>query len=504
MFTFPRNAPVHGRGDSLRLHFGASLASFHHTVPFQTHLHLIPHPCAMASEYPNFHPNKCNVCFLESPMAKPSVPAAGPLLLCKKCKLIKYCSKKHQTYDAPSHKEFCTAVQSVLQKSGTDHVLRCTESFLGKLFNSNPENLTAFMNHVHCTGLLISKILQRPLYHHENQMLSFPALCNVCLEYRPERLFFCDNCQQVAYCSEEHQQSDREAHAKWCDGLRLNFYYGTDTTNCATKLYPNFDFEQDETSQKPFPKDTFELLSAAAGRDIQTSLTEPGLELAQELENINAAGIFSPVGTILHVLRTVGLQHELEEELNVFVLGAELDYLCFNPVTEAVLFRFLPKLRRLRLYLIGPNVNDAASSVMHFMNNRTIEVEVYRYLFHKLPPQFKLPKPHLAVAFNCGFNEFFGTGKHTWDETIRQLLTIPNVPLAFTSYTQREAIEDAAIVDLTGQTMPATCGKLVFMRRNVTNPFHNPVPIRNPNRDDKTDVLYYENGYLSICVMQMD
>uniref|UniRef100_A0A182JSE0 MYND-type domain-containing protein n=1 Tax=Anopheles christyi TaxID=43041 RepID=A0A182JSE0_9DIPT len=458
----------------------------------------------MTSEYRNFHPNRCNVCFLESRTTKTPFLSTDTLQLCKKCKLIKYCSKKHQKHDAPTHKEFCAAVQSVLQKSGTDHVLCCADEFLCKRFNSDPENMVAFMNHVNCTSLLISKILQRPLYHHEQTMLSFPLLCNVCMEYRAEKLFFCEDCQQVAYCSEEHQQSDREKHSKWCEELRINYYYDADASNGSSKnLYPNFDFESDETFQKSFPKDTFELASVAFGNDIVTCKTEPGIELAQELENLSVAGMFSHMGTILHVLRTVGMLDEVEKELNVYVLGAEKDHLHFNPVTEAVLFRFLPKLRHLRLYLIGPNVDEAANSVMHFMDNRTIEIEMYRYLFHKLPKQFKLPQPHLAIAFNNGFNEFFGTKKHTWDQTIRQILTIPNVPFAFTSYTHREAMDDAAIVELNVQNME-TFGKLAFVRRYATNPFRNPIPLRNPNRDDKTDILYYENGYLSICVMQLD
>uniref|UniRef100_A0A182P683 MYND-type domain-containing protein n=1 Tax=Anopheles epiroticus TaxID=199890 RepID=A0A182P683_9DIPT len=456
----------------------------------------------MDSEYRNFHPNKCNVCFQQS-STKPSTSTTGaPLQPCRKCKLIKYCSKNHQLYDAPTHKPFCMAVQSILQKSGTDHVLRCAESFLGIQFKANPVDMVAFMNLVKCTSLLVSKILNRPLMHHEHMMLTFPSLCNVCMEYRPEKLFVCANCNQVAYCSKEHQESDRKKHSKWCDRLRINFFFDTDiSNNSSIGAFPKFAFENEETFQNTFPKDIFELASTALEVEVKSSATEPGLELAEELHNISIAGMFSHVGTILYVMRALGMFEEVDNELRVYILGAEKDHVFFNAFTNTVLFRFLPKLRRLRLFFIGPNVDKAAESVMHFSDNRIIEIEMHRYVFHKIPEKVKLPEAHLAIAFNSGFNEFYGSKKYTWEETLRRILKKPNLAFAFTSYTLGEAMDDASIMELTEQRLPSF-HNLVFMRRNIVNPFRNPVPIRNPNQADENDVLYYENGYLSICVMR--
>uniref|UniRef100_A0A182STS8 MYND-type domain-containing protein n=1 Tax=Anopheles maculatus TaxID=74869 RepID=A0A182STS8_9DIPT len=331
-------------------------------------------------------------------------------------------------------------------------------------------------------------------------------LCNVCLEYRADMLTLCKDCHQTAYCSEEHRLNDRDNHSKWCDGLRINFFYdGTPfQTSIPENVYLNIHFNDDETLPKPVPKDTFGLASVMLLKDIQNGDSEPGRELAQHIEEFKLAGMFSHVGTILHVLQKVSLLEDVQSELNIFVLGAEKEHLLFNIITQAAFFAHLPNLRHLRLCFIGPNVDKQPKSVGHFAGNRKVEIVTYRYLYHKLPKTVKLPKPHLAIAFNCGFNEFGGTSQQTWDKTIRQILNIPNVPFAFTSYTLREASEDACIVEMLANFITQSSEEIVYVVRNAVNPFRQPIPLRNPNLDDEDHVLYYENGYLSVCLMQSE
>ncbi|XP_035915306.1 uncharacterized protein LOC118513540 [Anopheles stephensi] len=456
----------------------------------------------MTTEYKNFQPTRCNVCFRDCP----NKPTTGKLKFCAKCKLMKYCSKEHQKIDAPVHEEFCSAVHSVLQKSGSDHILSCADRYLGKPLAyacAEPIDLIDLMTRINCASMLLAKVLDRPLYYHEQQMISFPVLCNVCLEFRPGKLTLCQDCHQIAYCSEEHRLNDRDKHSKWCDGLRINFFYDGGPVSMPKNVYPNIRFDDGDALRKPIPKDTFELASAMLLKDIQNPDTEPGHELAQQIEELKLAGMFSHVGTILYVLHKVSLLEAVGTELNIFLLGAEKEHQLFNIITQAAFFAYLPNLRHLRLCFIGPNVETVPKSVGHFAGNRKVEIETYRYLYHKLPRWAKLPTPHLAIAFNCGFNEFTDSPDRTWDKTICKILTIPNVPLAFTSYTLREATDDVCVVEMAVKRNEHTSGELVYVVRNAVNPFRQPIPLRNPNLDDVNHVLYHENGYLAVCLMQI-
>ncbi|XP_050072333.1 uncharacterized protein LOC126560417 [Anopheles maculipalpis] len=454
----------------------------------------------MTPEYKNFHPNRCNICFRDSP----NKLSKEKLKFCSKCKLIKYCGKEHQKIDAPIHKDFCSAVHSVLMKSGTDHVLCCADRYLSKPFasaNSKTNNMSDLMVRINCTSVLLAKVLGRSLYYHEQQLISFPLLCNVCMEYRAEKLTLCQDCQQTGYCGEEHRLADREKHSKLCDRLRINFLYDGRPVTMPENVYPNMHFNDHEMLQKPFPKDTFALASAMLLKDFQNWDTEPGHELGQQMEELKIAGMFSHVGTILYVLQKVRLLEDVGAKLNIFILGAEKELLLFNTVTQAAFFAFMPNLKHLRLCFIGPMVEKGHKGVAHFAGNRRVEIESYHYLYHRLPEAVNLPKPHLVIAFNCGFTEFIGTPNHTWNKTILKVLAIPNVPFAFTSYTLQEASEDACIVELLS-TDNAQDGTIAYVVRNAVNPFRHPVPLRNPNLDDEFDVLYHENGYLSVCFMQ--
>ncbi|XP_053672330.1 uncharacterized protein LOC128722679 [Anopheles nili] len=427
-------------------------------------------------------------------------------VVCKGCKLIKYCSVQHQKLDAPSHDEFCLSVQAVTTKLKVDHIVRCPEKMYLEHLSTFASDKRSLKRLVDCNRFLIERVLNRSLLYHEHIMVQFLTVCNVCLNYDSEKLDFCSDCRQVAYCSEEHRQRDRENHSKWCDLLRINFCldFGKFIFKCDSFIR----LIGDKVDLQFLPKDSFQLASEIMGRNIKArsrSVSKSGLtiELPQEMDNIKLASHFSWVGTILYALKCTDMYDDLQDDLVVFIIGTDNEDVFFNRLTNTAFFVFIPMLRRLRLYFIGPNLKQNDGYQNYLDETRVVEAVLYRDLYHKLPQKYELPNPHLIIAFNCGFHEFCGTPEETWSETIRNLLCIPNVPFAFTSYTHEEAVNDATTVLREAQMLDKR-DALTYVLRAAVNPLRNPDPIRNPDLTDETDVLYHKNGYLSIAIMRKE
>uniref|UniRef100_A0A182QX30 MYND-type domain-containing protein n=1 Tax=Anopheles farauti TaxID=69004 RepID=A0A182QX30_9DIPT len=448
--------------------------------------------CAM-DNVGNFNPHRCNICFRESPTKIP--PKLTP---CAGCQLVMYCSEEHKKSDESLHKQFCLAVQKLVAAKNTNHILRCAETILRSSFQSQPKAIT---HHLSLCQLMVSQILGRPLYHHERKSLMFPAVCAICMEYRPEKLTFCEECHQVAYCGEEHRNADRKKHSKWCAGLRLNYFIDNVLADGSENACRDVAIFTEETFKKPFPKDIYSLANMVGGYNIRNPAnTVSCMELTEEIEAVKLAGLYSFVGTVLHVLRVTDLMEELNKDLNVFVLGAEQEGLLFNPIIAIAFFYCLPKLRRLRVYLFGPEVTDDNGYLVPFDCDRVLELNKYRYLYHEVPNTIRLPQPHVVIAFNSGFHELAGLPEDTWQPTLNKLFELPNVPIAFTSYTHNEAIDDSNVVQLYAQLVQKLhC--LQFIERNAFNPFYDPKPLRNPDLKDD-EMLYYLNQYISIVVMR--
>uniref|UniRef100_A0A182NGL0 MYND-type domain-containing protein n=1 Tax=Anopheles dirus TaxID=7168 RepID=A0A182NGL0_9DIPT len=467
--------------------------AFSGSLFFLCHTILTP-TCAMAAIYErNFNPHRCNICFMECP-TKPQ----STLTPCAGCNMVKYCSKEHKKMDETSHKLFCIAVQKLVSVKNTNHLLRCAESILKRSFQSQPK---AIWHHLSLCQMMLSKILRRELYEHERTILTFPAVCAICLEYRPEKLTFCAECHQVAYCGKAHRNADRKNHSKWCAGLRLNYYIDNDLPDVFNNIRDSVDIFTEETFQKPFPTDVFELVNMVRSFNIQKpSDASPALELAEEIQSVKVAGLFSCIGTVLHVLRVTNLIEELTEELNVFVLGSEQDDIFFNPITCAAFFCCLPKLRRLGVFLIGPESCDETAFCFSMDDSRFVEVLKYRCLYHEMPRNVNLPNPHVFVAFNSGLHELVGTEQDTWEPTLRSLFDMPNIPIAFTSYTHGEAIDDSNAIQLYAHHAGMQ-HRLKYIERHALNPFYDPKPIRNPDHKDE-EMLFYLNQYISIVVIR--
>ncbi|XP_049536885.1 uncharacterized protein LOC125951849 [Anopheles darlingi] len=448
------------------------------------------------ANYVNYNPNRCNVCFASNI----SKPVTDKSILCA-CHLVLYCNEKHQQADLATHSSFCKAVQNITSRSGVDHILAVVPAHTHEPFVREPANWSALDKTIRCTLSILTHALDRPLYRHEIQMLQHPVVCRVCLEYHRDMLKYCEGCHQVAYCSEKHRQQDKEHHDKFCRAYYIAFIIDNKPpaiTDAGDPVIPCLD----ETDLKKFPSDCYELASKALQRKIinPTANDDHLLEPQEQLENVKLAEVYSYIGTILYALHCTNVIDEIRDTLNIFIVGARAEVFYFHEQTCALFFSYGPKLRTVKLFFVGPEIPETAHerSTLDYGDGRLVELIYHKELYHELPGKIVLPNPDLVAAFNCGFNEYFGTPTDTWAKTLRFLLYNYHMPLVFTSYTYNEAIEDVAI--LVHAARKGSDQDVRFMKRALCNPLRGGVPVRNPDiSDNNQDEIFYNNGYLTVA-----
>uniref|UniRef100_A0A182ISW3 MYND-type domain-containing protein n=1 Tax=Anopheles atroparvus TaxID=41427 RepID=A0A182ISW3_ANOAO len=444
--------------------------------------------------YNNFNPNRCNNCF----NVNTNKPCTATKVVCKCCRLIKYCSFKHQTIDMNLHKEFCDAVVKIMKATNATHILDCAATILQEGVAGERGGKHELRRKIDCSMYLLEKVLERPLQYHERVLLQHPEVCKVCHAVGPNKLQFCNECHQIGYCSKDHQEQDRPNHSKWCQGYRQNFILN-DHEPLLPFLYGILKYS--EADRQSLPHDIYQLASRTLYREIRMPTPDgPAMEQQEEIDNLKIASIFSWVGTILYTLSTTNVLDELRDQLNVYLVGASKETSFLNMATCASLFSCIPKLRTIRLFLIGPNTCTNRTISFAYNNGQQVELIHYRHLYHQLPNSCTLDHPQLIVAFNCGFTEIRVPTKNTWLPTIRSLLQFHSVPFAFTSYTHKEAIDDCTTVLSEALELYESNEKLTYVKRAAVNPFRDPRPYRNPDILDEKDELYHDNGYLSIVI----
>ncbi|XP_058057404.1 uncharacterized protein LOC131208621 [Anopheles bellator] len=438
--------------------------------------------------YDMYNPTRCNVCFALDGF-HPRPPKTS--IVCT-CQLAVYCSPEHQALDKPIHSEFCQAVLRVVRSAMVDHILAVVPARFHERLSGNEKHKI-----VTCLMFILENHLKRPLFHHEAEMLKFTVACKVCFEYHRERLMFCDDCKQVAYCSKVHLEEDRDNHAQWCNAYRISSMVDN---KCAAIDHDGSSITAlDEDDLKALPSNAFELASKTLRRTVTNPSAVNGdpLEPNQEVENIKIAEEFNYVGSILYTLRATNVAEEIQDTLNVFIVGAKREILWFTKVHCAALFLYVPKLRKITLHFIGPQLFKIGECTLNYDDGRHVKLNYYPNVYHQLAPNVALGDPHLIAIFNCGFHENRGFPNDTWPITIQLLLDIPNVPIMFTSYTHNEALEDLTV--MMSEARATGCREQVtVIKRGLVNPFRGGIPLKNYETIDSPEEFFYNNGYLSI------
>lgn len=247
------------------------------------------------------------------------------------------------------------------------------------------------------------------------------ATCLVC-SARPARP--CTACGAVAYCDEEHQNTDARWHAAICPQLKK---IAEDAENAAQaspqSVTTQFLFNANSKLKQP-PTSWDPLLDpglSAARRRRMTDLATRPLTLALIFNIINNNNKISPFL----------ITPPAPEPIRVHIMAAAQPELDVSPALWAALGR------PLELTLIGPELPAAPPTLSPGAPN------LYKGLYRRELWR-QLGRPHLIIGYNCGLLLYPG-----WKQTILDLRGA-GVPFAITSYRAWEAAGEARVLAAVG------------------------------------------------------
>lgn len=392
---------------------------------------------------------------------------------CAKCKMVAYCSKKHQTEDWPQHKGLCK-------------IIACTNASI--TYNVGCDK-REWKQHRIALQTAWSAALERELLPHECQMWMFPRVCAVC--FSKENLTDCRNCLNVSYCSTHHEELSRNAHLLICKSLKLCM--DVDRYLLKKITYPNFNKNFGKALDL-FPKDIQSLMKNYFNEVANESNLDDHVEFILKTE------IIAPGATILYALEKTGIRKSSKNKLVIHLAGASsMEVFLDWQVISEFLFHWLDDVTVLDWIFVGPemfelpikehqNYSEFCQSCS--ANSKTFFLNVHNAKYHEVVDI--IPKPDLVVAFNSGLHEFEGQDCDSWTESIPSLLKYSDIPLVLTAYTKSEITQDLnRVMHLPGVKLQVVLNEL--------NPFASMRSLRDWTSDDTiVPSVFYVNGFISI------
>ncbi|XP_049773803.1 uncharacterized protein LOC126161776 [Schistocerca cancellata] len=407
-----------------------------------------------------FYSNCCHVCKLHQPDVD--------VKRCSKCRLISYCSVKHQKKHWPKHKDLCKSIVRICHNSGVSALFEHTNAHM-----TAREWCTLRTKYMAAAEVFVA----RKLCKYEREMFFFPRVCRVCKMFNNGDLIDCGDCLSASYCSVDHQLKDSTNHSGVCNDLKL-------CLEIDTKVKNDLDFSTlMVTSQEEYtllPKNTIDF--------IQSHITFDKLvTLPQQLVFAYVSELFSCPLTLLYALER---ERIMRASLIVHVVGAS--YLeCSSFFSWESVLHWLPHLKYLSVVFIGPDVIEGKSFTLCSgceKNGKGINIKLYSGMYHDFVKSVTYETPSIIVAYNSGIDE--QSSHDTWGQSIPFFLKYDAVPFVLTSYTLSEAISDLnKICEIAGCeiTISVSCERNRFSSQR-------------PYRDWETDPLctFCYNNYLSI------
>ncbi|CAH1958799.1 unnamed protein product [Acanthoscelides obtectus] len=414
-----------------------------------------------------YYANICHVCKTPS----------KDLKRCSRCKMLSYCSKKHQLLDWPIHKQLCKVIVDS-----------------NKILLQNCQKVNIALNNIrnlqHFRGILWTRFLGRKLERYEKNMLQFPKICAVC--NKDNITITCENCWNVSYCTKEHQKQHRNKHDRYCTQLKLSmdldikyldYHLDRDTEKLFQEQNPwiigHYEFCIPDNIQH-FPSD---LKSVIDCFNVKYESVE-GLKDIYKLFELDTICVASLILYCLEILGVITDRSFISSKLTVHLVGADFTEVTFYwDLIIKFYTKWLKNITELKFYVIGPEVKPYTFNV----NIACIEFigDVYHNVIEKID------KPDVVVSYNNGIHEYYGESIDTWKGSLKSLFKYDNVPLILTAYTKQEIDKDVDIVKNVTQAK--------VLVGPDENPFKSLKPVRNHDDDGDTTV-FYKNYYY--CVLK--
>lgn len=440
-----------------------------------------------------FAPTRCNPCLLPSPTpaedatdeVKSNEVNSEPkkLLKCLGCKLIVYCSPEHQKIDWPIHRKFCNAVSQLLTK----HKINTIFAIDGPI--ANKSELTKVKIKIKSK---LATILKRKLHHHEEEMTSFPAMCEVCFSTKFNQLTQCKECEGVSYCCPEHEEEDAPNHRKDC--LNLKLYY------LKFKIEPSYELDSLEVKEKCTlaDLDLSKLMSKMFGIEV---IPNPS-EALVEYQKFSFISNFSCIASVVYLVEIMIKTRPLRDDFTFYVVGATNDEIWFDKIHAEFFFARFPEVEELNIIFIGPDLADGkailepTTTTIAASGGRTFIKKSFRGNYEEYVREAKT-YPDLIACFNCGFSEDASKSDRPadpWYYGIKSLIELP-VPILFTSYTSVEAEKDLKAMEYVLEDRWKLLFSFEKMITRRVNPYRDLRPLRNWEGSDP-ETIFYRNGWI--------
>lgn len=317
-------------------------------------------------------------------------------------------------------------------------------------------------------------------------MLSYPKYCEVCFETNPSKLERCPDCKCSSFCERRECQTIAAAnpniHKKYCKEKKITFWCNRDILSFE-KVFDKLPEPLQLTEffqTNPKDCDVFTLIEHLSGK---TFIKTP--ENQEEMKSFATVCQFNYTATLMYALHKANLLQPDREMLSIDIVGVKAEEFYFNEETCGLFFAFMPKLRYLRIDLIGPElITKSSSKEMNFFG-RTVKLVYFQKVYERC---IIMPKADFIMCFNCGFDEFVPERSYKlfsvtpgiiletpWVHGLEKILN-QKVPFAFTQCTRKDFDDDVDFLkamanymevndDLTGVFFGRNCfkdAKIIF------------------------------------------